>query len=124
MIYCKEKSSEISVPLGGIGAGCIGLTGNGRLSDWEIFNVSNKNSLLGYTHFCVSAAGKYRLLQGECFAPYTGKYRKATTTPTTDSDGAWKMNCWQDFHTSEITFSKGHFPQQKWNSAAKKRSFP
>lgn len=76
MIYCKEKSSEISFPLGGIGAGCIGLTGNGRLSDWEIFNVSNKNSLLGYTHFCVSAAGKYRLLQGECFAPYTGKYRK------------------------------------------------
>ncbi len=75
MLYTKENSSEISFPLGGIGAGCIGLAGNGRLIDWEIFNSSNKNSLLGYTHFCISANGKYRLLQGECFAPFTGKYR-------------------------------------------------
>lgn len=75
MDYTGEYTKEISFPLGGIGSGCIGLAGNGRLCDWEIFNRSNKNSTLSYTHFCISAAGKYRLLQGDCFEPYTGKYR-------------------------------------------------
>lgn len=76
MIYKKEKTSEISFPLGGIGAGCIGLAGNGKLIDWEIYNGPNKNSLSGYTHFSIAANGSCRLLQGDCFAPYTGKYRK------------------------------------------------
>ena len=78
MLYNKEKTQEISFPLGGIGAGCIGLAGNGRLCDWEIFNQANKNSILGRTHFCISTGGKYRLLQGDCFEPYTGKYRQGS----------------------------------------------
>ena len=76
MHYPKDMTQEISFPLGGIGSGCIGLSGNGRLVDWEIFNRSNKNSLLGNTHFAIASNGKYRLLQGDCFEPYTGKYRK------------------------------------------------
>ena len=35
-LYRNEKTSQISFPLGGIGTGCIGLAGNGRLIDWEI----------------------------------------------------------------------------------------
>ena len=42
MIYENEYLNEISFPLGGIGSGCIGLAGNGRLIEWEICNRPNK----------------------------------------------------------------------------------
>lgn len=38
MRYDKEHSKEIIFPLGGIGTGSIGLTAEGRLVDFEIFN--------------------------------------------------------------------------------------
>ena len=44
MKYTGNKLNEISFPLGGIGSGSIGLTGNGSLVDWEIYNIPNKNS--------------------------------------------------------------------------------
>lgn len=46
---------EISFPLGGIGAGSIGLAGNGRLIDWETFNRPNRQSVNGYTNFAIKA---------------------------------------------------------------------
>lgn len=55
MIYQGKNAKRISFPLGGIGTGCIGLTGNGELSDWEIFNRPNKNTRNGYSHFAVKA---------------------------------------------------------------------
>ena len=55
MIYEKQKTKNISFPLGGIGTGCIGLLGNGELNDWEIFNRPNKNTRNGYSHFAVKA---------------------------------------------------------------------
>ena len=36
MKYISKKASQISFPLGGIGTGCIGLSGNGSLIDVEI----------------------------------------------------------------------------------------
>ena len=54
-IYAGEQAREISFPLGGIGTGCIGLGGNGRLIDWEIYNRPNKGSLNGMSHFAVMA---------------------------------------------------------------------
>ena len=53
--YPKSKTKEIRFPLGGIGAGNVSLSGNGRLVDWEIFNKPNKGSLNGYTHIAVRA---------------------------------------------------------------------
>ena len=53
MRYEQEYLKEISFPLGGIGSGCIGLAGNGRLVDWEIFNRPNKNTENGWSHFAV-----------------------------------------------------------------------
>lgn len=53
MKYQKEYLEKISFPLGGIGSGCIGLSGNGRLIDWEIFNKPNKNTENGWSHFAV-----------------------------------------------------------------------
>ena len=55
MLYEKQKTKNISFPLGGIGTGCIGLAGNGELNDWEIFNRPNKNSRNGYSHFAIKA---------------------------------------------------------------------
>ena len=53
MIFKNEYLKEISFPIGGIGSGCIGLGGNGRLVDWEIFGRPDKNSENGYSHFAV-----------------------------------------------------------------------
>lgn len=77
MHYDKEHTSEISFPLGGIGAGCVGLAGNGHLVDWELFNKPNKLSSNGFSHFAVRSerAGEvedFRVLQGDTPPPYSG----------------------------------------------------
>lgn len=75
--YVKEKTNEISFPLGGIGTGSIGIAGNGALIDWEIKNKPNKGSINGYSHFAVKAErdGKLidaRVMNGDLKPPYTG----------------------------------------------------
>ncbi|MCX8171781.1 MAG: GH116 family glycosyl-hydrolase, partial [Candidatus Bathyarchaeota archaeon] len=80
-VYRANKTSEISFPIGGIGTGCIGLAGNGRLIDWEIFNRPNKGSVNGVSHFAVKAEadGKLldaRVLNGDLPPPYTGELNK------------------------------------------------
>lgn len=75
--YKGPNLRQISFPLGGMGTGCIGLAGDGRLIDWEIFNRPNKNSLNGFSHFAVRAESKgdvidARILHGDLHPPYTG----------------------------------------------------
>ena len=53
MKFEREYLKEISFPLGGIGSGSIGIAGNGRIKDFEIFNRPNKNSENGWTHFAI-----------------------------------------------------------------------
>jgi len=77
MRYAKSKTGMISFPIGGVGAGCIGLAGNGSLVDWEIFNQANKGRRCGLTHFRLRAEqeGKvldFRLLNSDLQPPYTG----------------------------------------------------
>lgn len=77
-VYRGPKTSQISFPLGGIGSGCIGLAGNGRLIDWEIFNRPNKGSTNGFSHFALKAErdGQLldaRVLQGDLLPPYQGE---------------------------------------------------
>ncbi|MEM2936436.1 MAG: GH116 family glycosyl-hydrolase, partial [Candidatus Bathyarchaeia archaeon] len=81
-VYRGSKTKEISFPLGGIGSGCIGLAGNGRLIDWEIFNKPNKGSTNGFSHFAIKAeaGGKVldtRVLNGDLLPPYTGELSKS-----------------------------------------------
>jgi len=80
-IYDGRKTWQISFPLGGIGTGCIGLAGNGRLIDWEIFNRPNKGGLNGFSHFAIKAEadGKVldsRVLNGDLPPPYSGEFSK------------------------------------------------
>lgn len=61
-VFSGDELNEISFPLGGIGAGCIGLAGNGRLIDWEIYNRPAKGSLNGNSHFAIKAMKNGELL--------------------------------------------------------------
>ncbi len=75
--YQGSRTREISFPLGGIGSGCIGLSGNGRLVDWEIFNRPNKGSTNGFSHFSIKAEAEGKLLDarvmnGDLHPPYSG----------------------------------------------------
>ncbi|MBE0698768.1 MAG: hypothetical protein IH586_17755, partial [Anaerolineaceae bacterium] len=75
--YTGNKTREISFPLGGIGTGCIGLAGNGRLIDWEIYNRPNKGSVNGFSHFAIKAEQEgrvidARVLHGDLHPPYSG----------------------------------------------------
>lgn len=112
MIYKNEKTRSISFPLGGIGTGCIGLSGNGELVDWEIWNKPNKSTRNGYSHFAIKAVSgkecKTRVLQGDTNESYIGNY---------DRDG-WmagigygpKPNSLAGFpHFKNVTFD-GKFP--------------
>ncbi len=77
MLYRSDRTREISFPLGGIGSGCVGLSGTGHLVDWEIFNRPAKGSRNGFTHFAVKAEAKgklldARVLHGDVLPPYSG----------------------------------------------------
>lgn len=50
-----ERLRRVSFPVGGIGAGCIGVAGNGDLAEWEIFNRPAKGRRNGLSHFAVRA---------------------------------------------------------------------
>ncbi|NLG01138.1 MAG: hypothetical protein GX565_13450, partial [Lentisphaerae bacterium] len=77
-VYTGAKTSQISFPLGGIGSGSIGLAGNGRLIDWEIFNRPNKGSVNGFSHFAIRAENDHevvaaRILNSDLLPPYQGE---------------------------------------------------
>ena len=79
-LYTGRNLSQISFPLGGIGSGCVGLAGNGRLVDWEIFGRPAKGSTNGHTHFAIKAERHgavldARVLHGDEPPPYIGASR-------------------------------------------------
>lgn len=78
MKYTGVKTKEISFPLGGIGSGSIGIGGDGRFIDWEIFNKPSKGSLNGYSHFAVKAFSKNRtvtkILNGDLLKDFSGQF--------------------------------------------------
>ena len=69
-VYEGNRTRRISFPIGGIGTGSIGLAGNGRLIDWEIFNRPGKGLANGFSHILVKAerdgrVEDVRVLQGD-----------------------------------------------------------
>lgn len=55
MVLTESNLRAVSFPVGGIGAGCIGLAGNGDLAEWEVFNRPAKGARNGMSHFAVRA---------------------------------------------------------------------
>ncbi len=75
--YEGPRAKAISFPLGGIGTGSIGLSGTGRLVDWEIFNRPNKNGYNGFSFFALRGESRgevefARVLTGDLAGPYSG----------------------------------------------------
>ena len=71
--YEGEDRRAISLPLGGIGTGTIGLGGRGQLRDWELQNHPSKGSSCAGTFFAirVAEAGRRpvaRIVEGALFA--------------------------------------------------------
>ncbi len=80
MRYENQYTNQISFPIGGIGTGSVGLSGTGRLIDWEIFGEPNKESYNGYSHFAVKVEkeGKVldaRVLNGDLPPHYIGNFK-------------------------------------------------
>jgi len=75
--FSGRSLKEIVFPLGGIGAGWVGLTGRGGLQDWAIFNRPNFGSRLPYTFPIIFArergkAPVCRVLEGPVPPPHIG----------------------------------------------------
>lgn len=72
-----EFLNEVAFPLGGIGTGCVALSGRGQLVDWEIFNRPNKGYRPDNTYFMLyakQAGGEptFRVMEGRLQPPYQG----------------------------------------------------
>ena len=133
MLYTGEKLKEISFPLGGIGTGSIGLTGNGSLMDFEIFNRPNKNSTNGYTFFTVTAEypdGRriVKIMQGDAMKNFSGFARGAQGRGFGEGYSSNMMASYPHFREvvfdgrfpiAELTFRDADFPGEvvltAWN---------
>jgi len=113
--YKGNKLRMISFPLGGIGTGCIGLSGTGRLIDWEIFNRPSKGSVNGFSHFAVKAErnGKLmdaRILQGDITPPFSGTGFGVPRETMGGLPHFLKTEFKGGFPFAEVHFSDPHFP--------------
>lgn len=112
--YKSNKTRQISFPLGGIGTGCIGLSGNGRLIDWEIFNRPNKRSFNGFSHFAVKAEAEgavldARILNGDMESPYVGEPLRGAPIHTGYGFGPESNTMAGMSHFKDFVFT-GQFP--------------
>lgn len=124
-VYKGANKNKISFPLGGIGSGSIGLSGNGRLIDWEIFNKPNKGSVNGFTHFAVKAENKagevkdVRVLHGDLPPDYMGPYGDSIfkgfgygpdRTSLVGLPGFKDVTFTGEFPIASLKFEDQHFP--------------
>lgn len=117
--YTGGSTEKIVFPLGGIGSGCIGLSGSGRLQDWEIFNRPNKLSYNGMSHFAVKAErdGRVldaRVLHGSFLGDLTGSPGTFGFGPRRETLAGlphfrdWEFQC--EFPFAKLIFTDEHFP--------------
>lgn len=123
MKFTGEYLEAISFPLGGIGTGSIGLGGDGRLIDWEIFNRPSKGSINGYTHFAIRAIKDGNIisavLNGDISKDYMGQYQKSKFTGYGFGPNCRKMCGFPHFEHVEFD---GEFPVANINF--KDKRFP
>ena len=121
LVYQGEQLKEIAFPLGGIGTGCISLSGRGSLVDWEIFNRPNKGTLLPYTFFTVWAkagdqAPVVRVVQSAPQPPFSGQGRArfgGLGFGVTRSDGSGFPHMRSAKFRGEFPFAEIEFSDQR-----------
>ena len=113
MKYENQYTKEISFPLGGIGTGSIGLDGDGRLIDWEIFNRPSKGSVNGHSHFAIRAIQNDKItaavLNGDMQKELIGQYNKHKWSWNCFGFGANHEKMGGFPHFKDVEFS-GEFP--------------
>jgi non-lysosomal glucosylceramidase len=77
-VFTGAQLAMLSFPLGGVGAGSIGLGGRGQLRDWEIVNRSDKGNAPSYAMPSIwaqigSAKPVARVLEARIQPPYEGQ---------------------------------------------------
>ncbi|MCR4906147.1 MAG: hypothetical protein K6A33_08695 [Clostridiales bacterium] len=121
--YEGKKTRAISFPLGGIGTGSVGLGGNGRLLDWEIWNRPAKGSIHGYSHIALKAEtpeGRLldaRVLNGDMDEHYSGQlgnnFGHGMPGGTMAGFPHFRHHTFHGtFPTAAIDFSDEHFPAE------------
>ena len=124
MKYRDEYLRELIFPIGGIGSGSIGLAGNGRLVEFEIFNRPDKGTHFGFSHFAVRATGKNgtvtKVLNSDYVGEYMGRYGQPMWThnygfgPQNSTMAGFphfsKCEFNGEFPIAELVFSDGDFP--------------
>lgn len=113
MKYIGQLTKEISFPLGGIGTGSIGLGGDGRLIDWEIFNRPSKGSVNGHSHFAIRAIQNETItaavLNGDMQKELIGQYNKHKWSWNSFGSGANNEKMCGFPHFKNVEFN-GEFP--------------
>lgn len=77
-VFEGPQLKMISFPLGGVGAGSLGLGGRGQLRDWEIFNRPNQGGSPAYAFPAIwvqsgSEQPAARVLEARILPPYQGQ---------------------------------------------------
>jgi non-lysosomal glucosylceramidase len=78
-VFAGDHLSQIAFPLGGIGAGTIGLGGRGQLRDWEIYNRPDRGNAPGYAFPSIRVERGRRpplvsVLEARIAEPYQGPW--------------------------------------------------
>lgn len=73
-----KNAPAVSFPLGGIGAGSVSLSSDGKFCDWEIFNRPNKESINGFTHFAIKAENAEKVIDCRVLQGDANKYLQGT----------------------------------------------
>src|ERR1700761_3302022 len=77
--YEGDLLDRVAFPMGGIGTGCISLSGTGKLIDWEIFNNPNRGYQPYFSFLSLWAQEEgseptFRVLEGQLRGSLEGPY--------------------------------------------------
>ena len=119
MILSGKQLVNAIFPVGGIGAGCIGVSGSGRLAEWEIFNHAGKFLTNGGTHFAVRAERDGQVLAAKVLH---GDHRDALSGEMIGRDAQFLGFGWgpdsdtmAGFPHFRESVMEGAFPAARWS---------